>query len=59
VKGIGESGTVPAAAAIMSGIEDALRDYRVRIDEAPIGPARLLHLIRSAERAPDHYKSSD
>jgi carbon-monoxide dehydrogenase large subunit len=47
VKGIGESGTVPAAAAIMSGIEDALRDYGVRIDEAPIGPARLLHLIRS------------
>src|SRR5262249_55331378 len=26
VKGIGESGTVPAAAAIISGIEDALRE---------------------------------
>src|SRR5262245_42056713 len=26
VKGIGESGTVPAAAAIIAGIEDALRD---------------------------------
>ena len=51
VKGIGELGTVPAAAAIMSGIEDALRDYSVRIDEAPIGPARLFELIRAAESA--------
>lgn len=51
VKGIGESGTVPAAAAIMSGIEDALRDYRVRIDEAPIGPARLFELIQAAKQA--------
>jgi carbon-monoxide dehydrogenase large subunit len=51
VKGIGESGTVPAAAAIISGVEDALRDHSVRIDEAPIGPARLLELIRAAEAA--------
>jgi len=54
VKGIGESGTVPAAAAIMSGIEDALRDYRIRIDEAPIGPARLFELIRAAELTKGH-----
>lgn len=45
VKGIGESGTVPAAAAIISGIEDALRDYQVTIEEAPISPARLFELI--------------
>lgn len=51
VKGIGESGTVPAAAAIMSGIEDALRDYPIRIDEAPIGPARLFDLIQAAKQA--------
>ena len=48
VKGIGESGTVPAAAAVMSGIEDALRDYGVRIEEAPISPARLFELIRKS-----------
>jgi carbon-monoxide dehydrogenase large subunit len=47
VKGIGESGTVPAAAAIISGVEDALREYDLRIDETPISPARLLELIRS------------
>ena len=49
VKGIGESGTVPAAAAIISGIEDALRDYDVRIDEIPISPARLCQLIQAAK----------
>jgi carbon-monoxide dehydrogenase large subunit len=47
VKGIGESGTVPAAAAVISGVEDALRDYGVRIDEAPVSPARLFQLIRT------------
>jgi carbon-monoxide dehydrogenase large subunit len=31
VKGIGESGTVPAAPAIISGIEDALGEYDVQI----------------------------
>jgi len=49
VKGIGESGTVPAAAAVISGVEDALRDYNVRIDEAPISPFRIFELIRSAK----------
>jgi carbon-monoxide dehydrogenase large subunit len=50
VKGIGESGTVPAAAAIISGIEDALREYDVCIEEVPITPARLFELI-AASRA--------
>lgn len=49
VKGIGEAGTVPAAAAIISGIEDALREHGVRISEAPIGPSRLFELIRAAK----------
>ena len=49
VKGIGESGTVPAAAAVISGVEDALRDYDIRIDETPISPARLFELIRAAK----------
>ena len=48
VKGIGESGTVPAAAAVVSGIEDALREYDVRIDEAPISPRRLVEMIRAS-----------
>jgi aerobic carbon-monoxide dehydrogenase large subunit len=46
VKGIGESATVPAAAAIVSGVEDALRDYKVTIEEIPVKPAKLFELIR-------------
>ena len=45
VKGIGEAGTVPAAAAIISGVEDALRELGVRINETPISPARLFEMI--------------
>jgi len=48
VKGIGESGTVPAAAAIVSGIEDALREFNVQIDEIPIRPERIHELIRTS-----------
>jgi carbon-monoxide dehydrogenase large subunit len=45
VKGVGEAGCVPAAAAIVSAIENALTPFRVWIDEIPILPARLCALI--------------
>ncbi len=48
VKGLGESGTVPAAAAIISGVEDALREFDIRIAQAPISPAQIRSLIRLA-----------
>ena len=48
VKGAGEGGTIPAPAAIVAAIEDALSDYGVRISETPIEPARLVELIRAA-----------
>ncbi len=48
VKGLGESGTVPAAAAVISGVEDALREFDVRIAQAPIRPAQIFDLIRAA-----------
>ncbi len=48
VKGAGEGGTIPAAAAIVSAIEDALRPFGVRIDEVPILPERLCDLIDDA-----------
>jgi carbon-monoxide dehydrogenase large subunit len=48
VKGAGEGGTIPAAAAIVSAIEDALRPFGVRIDEVPILPERLCELIDDA-----------
>jgi len=49
-KGAGEVGTIPAAAAVISAIEDALRPYGVRITRCPVTPAILLELIEEAKR---------
>ncbi len=51
VKGVGESGCVPAAGAIISAIENALAPFGVRIAEYPVTPARLFALLSRA-RAP-------
>ncbi|HUA52246.1 MAG TPA: xanthine dehydrogenase family protein molybdopterin-binding subunit [Candidatus Sulfotelmatobacter sp.] len=51
VKGVGECGVMPTAAAIVSAIENALSDLDVRIDQAPIRPHELLALIAAARRA--------
>ncbi|MDB5765142.1 MAG: hypothetical protein JWQ21_4137 [Herminiimonas sp.] len=52
VKGVGESGVIPTAAAIASAIEDALAPLGVRIDRAPLTPMTLHALIRKAGTAP-------
>jgi carbon-monoxide dehydrogenase large subunit len=49
-KGAGEVGTIPAAAAVISAVEDALRPYGVRITRYPVTPALLREMI---ERTPD------
>jgi aerobic carbon-monoxide dehydrogenase large subunit len=46
VKGVGESGCVPAAGAIISAIEHALAPFGVRIEEYPVTPARLFALLK-------------
>jgi carbon-monoxide dehydrogenase large subunit len=46
VKGVGESGCVPAAGAIISAIEDALSPFDVRIGEYPVTPSRLFKLLK-------------
>ena len=48
VKGIGECGVVPVAAAVASAVEDALTPFGVHITQAPILPAQLLALIEDA-----------
>ena len=48
VKGAAESGTIGAPAAIVSGVEDALREFGVRVLDLPVTPPRLLELIRKA-----------
>jgi carbon-monoxide dehydrogenase large subunit len=45
VKGVGEVGVIPAAAAIISAIEDALSPFDVRIAQMPITPAKLVELL--------------
>ena len=45
VKGVGEVGVIPATAAIISAIEDALSPFGVHIAQAPVAPAKLIELI--------------
>jgi len=45
VKGVGEVGVIPAAAAIVSAIEDALVPFQVHIAQMPIRPHELVALI--------------
>jgi len=48
VKGVGESGAIPGAAAIANAIEDAVADLGVTVREVPVTPARLHALLASA-----------
>ena len=47
VKGIGECGVIPVAAAIISAIEDALMPFGVHLAQAPISPAQIVALIEA------------
>jgi aerobic carbon-monoxide dehydrogenase large subunit len=51
VKGVGECGVIPAAAAIISAIEHALDAFDIRIVETPISPAQIVDLVNSASPA--------
>jgi aerobic carbon-monoxide dehydrogenase large subunit len=44
-KGAGEVSTIPAAAAVIGAIEDALAPFGVRIAETPVTPQNLVELI--------------
>ena len=50
LKGAGEGGTIPAIAALLSAVENALAPFGVHIAEAPITPERLVALIGEAAR---------
>jgi carbon-monoxide dehydrogenase large subunit len=45
VKGVGEGGTVPVAAAVISAVENALELFDVRIDRTPITPVYIAALL--------------
>jgi carbon-monoxide dehydrogenase large subunit len=48
VKGAGEGGTIPAPAAIIAAIEDALSPFGVRFAEMPLTPDRIVDALRKA-----------
>ncbi len=47
-KGAGEGGTIPATACIIASIEDALSPFRVKLEEHPLSPQRILELLGRA-----------
>jgi carbon-monoxide dehydrogenase large subunit len=51
VKGVGESGAIPGAAAIANAVEDAVADLGVTLREVPVTPARLFALLAGARSA--------
>jgi CO/xanthine dehydrogenase Mo-binding subunit len=53
VKGGGEGGRLMAPAVIASAVEDALRPFGVRVDEAPITAGRIVELIHASRDAPE------
>jgi aerobic carbon-monoxide dehydrogenase large subunit len=48
VKGAGEGGTIPAPAAIIAAIEDALSPFGVHFAEMPLTPARIVAALHQA-----------
>jgi len=50
VKGVGESGAIPGAAAIVNAIEDALGDFDVVLREGPATPRRIWQAMQDARR---------
>ena len=50
VKGAGEGGTIPAIAAIIAAVENALAPFGVKIAEAPITPRADRRAARRAAR---------
>jgi aerobic carbon-monoxide dehydrogenase large subunit len=49
VKGAGEGGTIPAPAAIIAAIEDALAPFKVHFAVTPLTPDRIVAALRAAE----------
>jgi len=48
VKGAGEGGTIPAPAAIIAAIEDALSPFGVRFADMPLTPERIVAALHTA-----------
>jgi carbon-monoxide dehydrogenase large subunit len=53
-KGAGEVSTIPAAAAVINAIEDALTPFNVRIAQVPLMPQALVALIHRGNGGTGH-----
>jgi carbon-monoxide dehydrogenase large subunit len=51
IKGAGESGTIPAAAAIIAAIENALQPFEVKISQCPLQAEQIVEMIGRAKAA--------
>jgi aerobic carbon-monoxide dehydrogenase large subunit len=51
VKGVGECGVIPAAAAIISAIENALQPLGVQVTETPLLPETIVAFVRAHRAA--------
>jgi carbon-monoxide dehydrogenase large subunit len=49
IKGVGEAGCVPAAAAVVSAVENALEPFGIVVEEAPLLPSRLFDLLSESD----------
>jgi carbon-monoxide dehydrogenase large subunit len=52
-KGAGEVGTIPATAAVIAAIEDALAHLGVRLTHAPVSPVEIVRRVNAARQASD------
>ena len=52
VKGAGEGGTIPAAAAIVAAIENALAPFGVRFADSPLTPEKIVTALRKSASDP-------
>jgi carbon-monoxide dehydrogenase large subunit len=48
VKGAGEGGTIPAAAAIVAAVEDALSPFGVSFSDTPLLPDKIVASLTAA-----------
>jgi len=50
VKGVGEGGAIGAPPAVVNAVADALAPFGVTITQLPLSPARIIEILREAER---------
>jgi len=48
-KGAGEGGTIPAAAAVIAAVENALREHKATVHKHPISPQDVKRWLRAAQ----------